>query len=360
MIKIKKLVKTHIKLKIFLFFGTIWDINIYSKPNIKYIIENVDYKNYNKLIEDFEENKKNTAEYWYYYAVLLRKIILLHILSDKLDYYIDEFKEKIRKSISFKNNKYKILSVNEFIYMYNLFLERGCEYINNAKYDEANKALTIAKSFNDTTEVNIKLGFLKQLEGNYKEAIQIYNDAKSKTRNKDLLKIIDINTIKILLEEKSFDKIIEIIKPELEKNSYNIQLIEILSTLKHKFNVKIDDLLSKNKDIKEIQNAIIYYFNKEYKKAYEILNKSNIKKTELLILFSDVLYNYSVDLQSNTFDNKLLKSLIDKNIEICNKIINSEYKNKKIIKRLINLHLALKEYEKADLILKKHKIKLII
>lgn len=336
---------------IVLLLVNIININAFSK--YYYTVENINFDNYGKKIKQFEINRKNTPDYWYYYGVLYKKIILLNLVSNKLNYFIEEMKSKLSTSIKFNNKKYKIYSLNEFIFMHNLFLERGCEYIKIKKYDEAIKSFNIAKTFYDNVETDIKIAFSKQLKKEYTESINIYNTCIEKTTDKKLINEININLINIYIIKKDFDKVKKIIVDELKKDNYNIKFLEILSKLKYKYNIEINNLLSNDKKIYDFQTSVIYYFNKSYKEAFNLLDKLNLKRTEQLILFSDVIYNYSIFIQENTNDESTLRMLINKNIKLCNKILKLDGKNIGIAKRLLTLQLSIRDYKNAEKTIKK-------
>lgn len=342
----------------FIFFVQLTSIN----SSVKYhsIVKDVNFDNYPEKIKQFETCKKNTPAYWYYYGILYKKIILLNLLSNKLDSLVEEMKSKLTNAISFNSNKkYKIFALNEFIFIYNLFLERGCEYLKIKKYDKAIKSFYTAKKFFNDIEIDLKIAFAKQLEKKYDESIRIYNACKESTEDKNILNKININLIEIYMVKKNFDQTKEIIKSEFEKNSCNIQLLEILSTLKNKHNINTEDILSKDKEIYNFQNAVIKYFNKSYKESYQLLDKLKLKKLDQLIFFSDVIYKYAVLAQNNSCENNMLMSLINKNIKICNKILKMDPKNIEITKRLINLYIAISDYKNADKIIKNKKINLV-
>ena len=333
--------------------------NIHTSVKYHNLIQNVNFDNYPEKIKQYESYKKNTPTYWYYYGVLYKKIILLNLLSNKLDNLIEEMKSKLTKTITFDDKKYKILALNEFIFIYNLFLERGCEYLKIKKYDKAIKSFNIAKSFFNNIEIDIKIAFAKQLEKKYDESINIYNTCKESTKDNNTINKININLIEIYMIKKNFDQVKEILKSEFEKNNCNIQLLEILSRLKYKHDTNIEDILSKDEKIYNFQNAVIHYFNRSYEQSFKLLDKLNLKKLDQLILFSDVIYQYTILSQNNSCENNLLISLINKNIRICNKILKIDNKNTEIIKRLINLHIAINDYKNADKIIQTKKINLI-
>jgi len=94
-----------------------------------------------------------------------------------------------------------------------------------------------------------------------------------------------------------------------------------------------------------------------------------LKDIEHLKVYSDIIYNYSLKLQSllldkNNKDNQkyetkdLYKNLISENITTCKKILKLDSKDMKTVKRLCVLYLANRDNKLAEDLILERKIKL--
>ena len=361
-------------------------LKIYSENNYKDIIKDINYDNYQSKIDEFKSIQNNSCEWLYYYSVLLKNVIFLNILADDIDDYILEIKNILSELLSVKNKKYKVLAVNEILSLYNFFLKRGCEYIQIKKYHDALKAFNIAKSLYKTHEINIKIGFVYQLLENIDEAIRIYeeerlsieeenNNKKKKISRKNrkdnikYLETININLLNILIKRNNIEEVGKRIYVELNKDPQNIHYLSILNKLKTECNIDISKILSTNSKILSFQYGILDFFNEEYEEAYNKLSTIKLKNIEHLRIFSDLLYNYTLKLQSILLDKNIkdgekiknkdkYKNLIKENIKTCKKILKLDSKDIKTVKRLCVLYLSLRDTKSAEKIIIERKIKL--
>lgn len=361
-------------------------IKISAENNYKNIIKDVNYDNYQSKIDEFKVIENDSPKYLYYYSILLKNVIFLNILADNVYDYVFEIKKILSDLLSKNIKKYKILAVNEILDLYNFFLIRGCEYVNIEKYSDALQNFNTAKSLYKTHEINIKIGFVNQLLDNIDEAINIYEEErieiekenndkskklskKKKKENLKYLETININLLNIILAKNDTDEVIKRISVELNKDPQNIQYLHILNRLKTEFKIDIDKYLSKNFKILYFQKGILDFLNNEYEESYKKLSLLKLKDIEHLKAYSDVLYNYSLKIQSFLLDkdNKdsekyktkdLYKHLISENIKICKKILRLDSKDMKTVKRLCVLYLANRDNKLAEDLILERKIKL--
>jgi len=359
---------------------------ITAENNYKNIIKNIDYDNYQLKINEFKAIENDSTEYLYYYSILLKNVIFLNILADNVFDYVFEVKRVLSEILSRNIKKYKILAVNEILDLYNFFLIRGCEYIKIKKYGDALQSFNTAKSLYKTHEISIKIGFVNQLLENIDEAITIYEEErieiekennnkkkrlsnKKKKENLKYLETININLLNIILAKNDTEEVLKRISVELNKDPKNIQYLHILNRLKTEYKIDIDKYLSIKDDILLFQKGILDFLNKEYEEAYEKLSLIKLKDIEHLKVYSDIIYNYSLKLQSllldkNNKDNQkyetkdLYKNLISENITTCKKILKLDSKDMKTVKRLCVLYLANRDNKLAEDLILERKIKL--
>lgn len=361
-------------------------LKISAENNYKKILKNIDYDNYQYKINEFKAIENNSPEYLYYYSILLKNVIFLNILADNVFDYVFEVKKVLSELLSKNIKKYKVLAVNEILDLYNFFLMRGCEYINIKKYSDALQSFNTAKSLYKTHEINIKIGFVNQLLENIDEAINIYEEErveiekenndkrkklskKKKKENLKYLETININLLNIILAKNDTEEVIKRISVELNKDPQNIQYLYILNRLKTEYKIDIDKYLSIDKNILTFQKGILAFLNNEYEESYEKLSLINLKDIEHLKAYSDILYNYSLKLQSsllnkNNKDNEkyktkdLYKKLISEDIITCKKILKLDSKDIKTVKRLCVLYLANRDNKLVENLILERKIKL--
>ena len=361
-------------------------LKISAENNYKEILKDIDYDNYQDKIDEFKSLKNNSCEWLYNYSILLKNVIFLNILADDIDDYVSEIKNVLSELLSLNKKKYKILAVNEILSLYNFFLQRGCEYIQIKKYDDALKSFDTAKSLYKTHEVNIKIGFVNQLLENTDEAIRIYEEEmlaieeennnkknritnKKKKENIQYLEIINSNLINILLSKNNIEEIIKRISVELKKDPKNIHYLSFLNKLKNEYKLDISTYLSIDKNILYFQEGILAFFNKDYEESYDKLSKLKLKNIEHLKIFSDLLYNYTLKLQSMLLDKNIkdseksenkdiYKNLINENIVVCKKILKLDSKDINTVKRLCVLYLSLRDTKSAEKIIVERKINL--
>ena len=345
--------------------------------NIDYlnIIKDVNYDNYEEKIQQFESIKDDSPEYLYYYGILIKNVLLLNIISDDFDKYFSKLKKLYNDLLSKNIKKYNILTTNEALFLYNYFLARGCEYINIKKYEQAKKSFNIAKEFYETHEINIKLAFINQLIGNIDEAVTIYNNEKQLieneinnkrkftrrhiTENKILIETVNLNLLYIFLLKKNYTDLLKFLAVELDKQPYNINYIEILHNLNKNHDIDIAQYLNKNEKIRNFQSAILDFFDKNYKDSYTKLTDFKFKDIEHLKFYSDLLYNYALELQK-IINNKDIKEylkvkdkqthdkIIKENIDICKEILKFTSNDRSVVNRLCVLYIVNKENKIAE------------
>ena len=343
---------------IFFILGFFGLIDILPTVNYQNFVGDVKFDNYEDLINKFEKNKDNSAKYWYFYGVLLKKITMLNLISDKLEYYVYKTREAFINSSKFDDRKYSSLSVNEMISMYNLFISRGNEYMEIGRLNDSLLSYTIARDFYNSIDVNVQIAFVYQLLNNTTEAINLYLKCISMKPVNELLVRINLNLIDIYLNTNEIDKAVQLLKNILTTDPKNIFYLTILEKMKNVNSIKIDDLISSDPKIRKFQRGVIFFREGKYKESYELLKDLKLNDVNHKKLFSDVLYNYCLILQLIKTTTDEFNRLVRKNISLCNDILYSEKDNEEIFKRIIDLYLSIGEIDEAEKFIQKRKIDL--
>ena len=338
----------------------------HAKVNNRYkeIIDKTTIENYEKSIKEFENIKKDNDEYKYFYACLQEKIMFLNLLSDRVDFFVDKTYDALKDLEECKKRKYVNYAKNKLISIHNYFLERGCEYLKVKEYDKSIKNLEYAKLFYYDPKIDIKIGFIYIQKKQFREAIQICDETeerlnKQKIKNKkDVLYDIKINKIKALKEIKDFEKVVEEIKNIIDKNPFDVQILEVINEIKNEDKVEIDQLLSSKKDIKLFQDAALLYFDEDFEHTYEILKNIKIKNTEQQKLLADTIYKYCLEIQKDQKNTNILRKLIKEDIKIHRKILRGDNKNTKILNRLYALYKSINDDKNAQSLAKTYKMDL--
>lgn len=333
---------------IWFIFGFFSIIDVFSSFDYKKYTENVKFDNYEEFISEFEKNKVNSARYWYYYGLLYKKITMLNLISDRFQYYVSKTKDTFMNSLKFKDSKYNFLSINELISMYNLFLSRGNEYIEIGRLDDALLNYVIARDFYECEDINVQIAFVYQLMNKTKDAVDLYLKCISKKPKKELLDRINLNLIDIYLKTNEIDKAVQFLKEMLALEPTNIFYINILVKMSNDYGIKIEKMISSDSKIRNFQRSVIFFCEKKYKESYELLKDIKLKNVTHKKFFSDVLYNYCLDLQNAKTNKDEFTKLIEMNISLCNDILYSDTKNEYLMKRIIDLYVSIGKIDEAD------------
>jgi glycosyltransferase involved in cell wall biosynthesis/2-polyprenyl-3-methyl-5-hydroxy-6-metoxy-1,4-benzoquinol methylase/predicted negative regulator of RcsB-dependent stress response len=275
--------------KDFKFVNAVHNQPLYKEP-IKYL--NVNCKHYGYINNDKELMNKKFKRTSTILKDELKKdpenVYYIHQLAVTYMMYndnVNSLKESKRAFDCFLKHK---LNPKEYIYLY---YQLGISYVNNKKYEEAEKILEEGiKIENDYVDLYFYLGSVKMALGKYNEGFSIYGKYFNLIKNYDNLPI----------------------KNNIEIINYTLGFT----------------------DIAYYNMAVIYYNIKDYTSALNVLNKITSEKyiqisTNLFIDVCFKLNNYEMlknFYKKNIIENKNVKNAFLVSIEKKKNKLNYEYK----------------------------------